>query len=228
MASNGMIGHSIESTRTSAIAQIIANSDPRVVPNVLVVGCGSGREAAVLARDLSAFVVGVDIADHFDTTAKNFARLQLGDATNLGFADESFDVVFSYHVLEHIPDYHRALSEMNRVLKSDGTYCIGTPNRERVMGYIGGGSSISEKLRWNLADWRARLRGRFRNEYGSHAGFSASELSSILLAHFSTAEDVSAHYYAILYRRQAWLWRCLAKVGLTRVIFPSVYFIGRR
>ena len=42
------------------------------------------------------------------------------DICNLPFDDNSFDVVFCNHVLEHIPDDTRAMSELYRVLKPNG------------------------------------------------------------------------------------------------------------
>lgn len=197
-------------------------------PKILVVGCGSGREAAVLANDLGAQVVGVDIKSDFDSGARMHAQLQHGDATALDFPDASFDIVFSYHALEHIPDYHKALSEMHRVLRPSALYCIGTPNRARLLGYIGGGSTWTEKIRWNLVDLRARLRGRFRNEFGAHAGYTSSELAGILLGHFATAEEVTAAYYTELYGRHSRLLAMILRSGAGRFLFPSVYFIGSR
>lgn len=42
------------------------------------------------------------------------------DICNLPFQDNSYDVVFCNHVLEHIEDDKKAMSELFRVLKSDG------------------------------------------------------------------------------------------------------------
>lgn len=125
-------------------------------------------------------------------------------------------------------DYHRALKEMRRVLKSDGVWCIGTPNWARLLGYVGGNSTWREKLAWNLADWRMRLAGRFRNEYGAHAGYTSGELRAILQRHFSQVEEVTQAYYRRLYARRRWLVSLLIGSGLGQVLFPSVYFMGRK
>ncbi len=42
------------------------------------------------------------------------------DITNIQFPDESFDILFCSHVLEHIPDDRRAMRECFRVLKRSG------------------------------------------------------------------------------------------------------------
>jgi ubiquinone/menaquinone biosynthesis C-methylase UbiE len=42
------------------------------------------------------------------------------DITNIYYPDKSFDVIYCSHVLEHVPDDIKAMSEFNRVLKSNG------------------------------------------------------------------------------------------------------------
>ena len=42
------------------------------------------------------------------------------DICNLPFEDNSFDIIFCNHVLEHIPDDTKAMKELYRVLKSGG------------------------------------------------------------------------------------------------------------
>lgn len=49
------------------------------------------------------------------------------DIQNLPFADESFDVVYASHVLEHIPDDHKAITEIHRILKPNGLAILPVP-----------------------------------------------------------------------------------------------------
>ncbi|QOI97856.1 MAG: methyltransferase domain-containing protein [Flammeovirgaceae bacterium] len=49
------------------------------------------------------------------------------DATDISFSDNTFDIVIANHVLEHIPDYEKALREIWRVLKPGGTAILQTP-----------------------------------------------------------------------------------------------------
>lgn len=42
------------------------------------------------------------------------------DITNLSFEDNSFDIIFCSHVLEHIEDDSKAIKELNRILKPNG------------------------------------------------------------------------------------------------------------
>lgn len=216
--------------KTEAIVKIIRELKRLPIsPRLLVVGCGSGVEAAILARELKATVVGVDLALNFDPTAAGLADLRYGDATTLEFADGTFDFVFSYHAIEHIPDYRKALQEMRRVLVAGGSYCVGTPNRSRVIGYLGSkDATIRQKIAWNFVDWSARARGKFRNECGAHAGFTASELRRELQKVFSRVDEITLPYYQQLYNRHESLVKILDRSGLGRILFPSVYFMGSR
>lgn len=51
----------------------------------------------------------------------------IGDLVRLPFANASFDVVVCIHVLEHIPDDRRGISELFRVLKPGGWALVSVP-----------------------------------------------------------------------------------------------------
>jgi ubiquinone/menaquinone biosynthesis C-methylase UbiE len=213
--------------KTEMLAALIRERARVPIRRLLVVGCGSGLEAAILARELGAEVIGIDLQGSFDVAAAAAVDLRRGDATCLEFADGSFDFVFSYHALEHIPAYGKALSEMARVLSKDGAYCVGTPNRLRLFGYLGSKDATwRDKIAWNLADWKARLHGKFRNEYGAHAGFSSGELDASLAEVFDQTDEITLPYYQRVYRQYAGWVSLLEKLGLGRFMFASVYFMG--
>jgi ubiquinone/menaquinone biosynthesis C-methylase UbiE len=219
---------SFSNGKTEVLARIMRQAQGQTPGRLLVVGCGSGEEAAILAQELGCEVIGVDLTSQFDPRAAAVADLRHGDATQLAFADGEFDYVYSFHALEHIKDYRLALREMRRVLAPGGGFCIGTPNRQRLVGYLGSHQATHmNKILWNLHDWKARLAGRFRNEYGAHAGFSRDELAHELRQIFGTVVDVGSAYYLGVYPRHAKLIRLLGSAGLDRYLFPSVYFVGR-
>jgi SAM-dependent methyltransferase len=83
---------------------------------VLDLGCGP-KDQAKPFRHLGYEYLGVDVdGSNADTIA---------DAHNLPFDDLSFDVVFSYAVLEHLHSPFVAIREVERVLKPGGVY-VGT------------------------------------------------------------------------------------------------------
>jgi ubiquinone/menaquinone biosynthesis C-methylase UbiE len=53
--------------------------------------------------------------------------MQKEDITNLSFKEETFDFILNIHVLEHIANEKKALSELLRVLKPGGAALIGVP-----------------------------------------------------------------------------------------------------
>ena len=88
--------------------------------SVLEVGCGTGL---ILERikEYAASAQGVDLSEGMLEHAR--ARgldVEVGSATELPFADESFDVTCSFKVLAHVPDIQRALLEMARVTRRGG------------------------------------------------------------------------------------------------------------
>lgn len=96
--------------------------------SILDVGCGAGGNIKILGE--FGGVTGFDISEEalkFARTHGTFKNLVSGNAEYLPFADESFDLVSALDVLEHIPDDHRAIREMFRVLKKGGFALITVP-----------------------------------------------------------------------------------------------------
>jgi SAM-dependent methyltransferase len=53
--------------------------------------------------------------------------MERADITDMPYKDASVDWFFCYHVLEHIPDENKAVSEIHRVLTSSGTLVVQVP-----------------------------------------------------------------------------------------------------
>ncbi|QNK03817.1 class I SAM-dependent methyltransferase [Dyella telluris] len=94
---------------------------------LLEIGSGVGAQTEILLRRFpNLHVTGVDLSaaqlaaaeQNLATTAWCSARytLQQADATDLPFADRSFDAAYLCWVLEHMPSPARVLSELRRVL----------------------------------------------------------------------------------------------------------------
>jgi SAM-dependent methyltransferase len=213
--------------KVQVLAQQIARRTP-APGRLLVVGCGSGREAMLLGAALGAETVGVDLDPRFDRNARAAVTLRVMDAEQLEFDDGSFDVVHSFHMLEHVANPARALDEMRRVLAPGGTFCVGTPNRNRLVGYVGAPAPARAKLRYNVEDWRMRARGRWSNEQGAHAGFSRSELVAMCEHAFGSATDITHAYYRALYDRRRSIVDAMDRARLARLLYPCVYVVGAR
>ncbi|MDO8863366.1 class I SAM-dependent methyltransferase [Haliea sp. E1-2-M8] len=103
--------------------------------SVLDVGSSSGIIDNFLADHFGS-VTGIDIdAPAMAWAQANFDKPNLhyaqGDAMQLAFASEQFDVVVCSHVYEHVPDARTMFDEIHRVLKPGG-FCYFSGNN-RVM-----------------------------------------------------------------------------------------------
>lgn len=92
---------------------------------ILDIGCGNGDISAHFARN--NFVVGVDVEDHCRIEHGMLLRC-IARSEGLPFKNNSFDVVISHHVIEHVDDHDSHMREIGRVLASDGVCYLGTPN----------------------------------------------------------------------------------------------------
>jgi SAM-dependent methyltransferase len=63
---------------------------------------------------------------NIDISSKADVSLDLSK-DSLPFENSSVDMIFSYHTLEHVPNYLFSLSEIHRVLKHGGRFLIGLP-----------------------------------------------------------------------------------------------------
>jgi ubiquinone/menaquinone biosynthesis C-methylase UbiE len=101
------------------------------------------------AKMTNAEITGVDYSrGMLDRAAEAYAetgakvRLQQGDAANLPFADETFDIVLTMNGLPCFPEKEKSLNELLRVLKSGGaligcSYVTGKkPFTDLVVGKI--------------------------------------------------------------------------------------------
>lgn len=62
----------------------------------------------------------------------NVENVILGDMTNSDLPDESFDLVVSVEVLEHVEEDDLFVKEVSRVLKKSGVFLMTTPNGDWV------------------------------------------------------------------------------------------------
>jgi ubiquinone/menaquinone biosynthesis C-methylase UbiE len=99
------------------------------------------------------------------------------DITAINLPDNSFDLIICYHILEHIPDDRKSMTELFRVLKPGGNIFIQTPFKE---GEIYEDTSISteaeRKKHFGQADHVRIYSAEGLQERLKQAGFSVSIL----------------------------------------------------
>jgi len=132
---------------------------------VLEIGCGNGADGVLFASH-GAHYTGVDLTPQaVAATRRHFAaeglngQFRLENAERLSFADDSFDIVYSYGVLHHTPAPDRAVREVHRVLKQGGVALIMLYHRysfnyyARILGYMR--VRVLLKILSRLGRWKA-------------------------------------------------------------------------
>jgi len=98
---------------------------------MLEIGCGVGTDLVRFAKngvmctglDLTQFAIETTRA-HFEIKNLKYEELLVGDAENLPFNDNTFDLVVSIGVIHHTPDIQKCVNEIYRVLKPEGKAII--------------------------------------------------------------------------------------------------------
>lgn len=100
---------------------------------VLDIGCGIGGADLVLAGELGAHVVAIDLEAPLLARARRYARkaglesridFRQVEAGPLAFEDESFDVVYSCGAFTQTDDKAGMFAEVYRVLKPGGVFTV--------------------------------------------------------------------------------------------------------
>ena len=102
---------------------------------VLDVGCGDGVVSEPI-RKMGNYVTSLELPKI--ATLAHRCRVPLivaGDAEQLAFASNSFDVVLASEVVEHLWNPHSFLDEAHRVLRANGHLIISTPEGRAGLRY---------------------------------------------------------------------------------------------
>lgn len=105
--------------------------------SILDIGCGQGMYMLTFLKMGAKDVAGIDLDKNFVKDANEFiskngfkSNALCADCTQLPFPDNSFDIVYSGDVFEHITfeQKDKCIEEIYRVLKPGGIVTIKTPN----------------------------------------------------------------------------------------------------
>ncbi len=99
-----------------------------ITGNVLEIGSGEGYGIRILAPDAETYTAVDKHETPHDENDSNIRFTQMNVPPLAGLADESFDVVVTFQVIEHIKDDTHFLQEIMRVLKPKGLLILTTPN----------------------------------------------------------------------------------------------------
>jgi 2-polyprenyl-6-hydroxyphenyl methylase/3-demethylubiquinone-9 3-methyltransferase len=123
---------SLQKVTEFRIQQIDTWFGPVSGAKIVDIGCGGGLLSVPLL-ERGADVIGIDLSPGSLHTAElqsqGEGQFLIGDARNLPLPDDVADYALLADVLDHIPDYDKALTEAARVLKPGGKLYINTINR---------------------------------------------------------------------------------------------------
>jgi ubiquinone/menaquinone biosynthesis C-methylase UbiE len=197
---------------------------------LLEVGVGAGTDHLQFAR-AGAICTGVDLSPvSVETTRRRLnaeglsSDLRVADAEHLPFADDSFDIVYSWGVIHHTPDTKQAAREIVRVLRPGGRLCVMVYNRH----------SLAAAQVWLLAVARNKTLPSLARALAEHVespgtkGYTSAEAHALFSTGRGRAIDVDTlvtAYDMRVGRRlflPPWTWRAVpGRLGWFHVVSGS-------
>ncbi len=126
---------------------------------VLEIGTGMGYGVEVVAPAAEHFIT-VDKSQAYSVDLPSNTEFRQMTVPPLDFADESFDYVISFQVIEHIKRDRDFVKEVSRVLRKGGSFIVSTPNAPMSL----------TRNPWHVREYRAE------------------ELRQLLAPHFESVE----------------------------------------
>lgn len=148
---------------------------------ILELGCGTGNtwmgrddkippDAKIILTDLSPLMSGKAIENLEKNPQFTF---QLADIQKIPFTSNEFDIVIANHMLYHVPNLKKAISEISRVLKKDGVFYSTT---------------IGENSYRELTDIYQKFEERAKFSYSKDIKFNLKNGEAVLKNYFSSIE----------------------------------------
>jgi ubiquinone/menaquinone biosynthesis C-methylase UbiE len=174
---------------------------------ILELGCGTAwswagrgarlpKQSKIVLSDFSALMVEKAKGLLQDNPSFSFEQIDIQD---IPYQSESFDAVIANHMLYHVPDMDKALSEVYRVLKKDGRFYTTTLGRNslkelqdiyhKLKDKVS--FSYSENITFTLENGAERL-GRFFADIQQRQYIDSLQVTSIgdLMAYIKSYNDI--------------------------------------
>lgn len=165
---------------------------------ILELGCGSGEQwknriwqlpddCILVLSDFSEGMVK-NVWEKY-SNHKNFLAQKI-DIQSIPYPDSCFDVVIANHMLYHVPDLQKALSEVKRILKSGGKFYSSTNGNGGMRPYLRNAlkqvnpklNSFTENFSFNLQNGREILSEYFEDvqRYDYEDSLSITETKDLM------------------------------------------------
>jgi SAM-dependent methyltransferase len=184
------------------LEMILDAAGERIDRRIFEDGCGIGSYLVRLANQKNA-VVGMDI--EFDRAQEAKAvnpRVLCGVGEQLPFPADSFDLILSHEVLEHVQDDQATVNEIVRTLKPGGRLVLFCPNRG--YGFETHGIYVKGKYHFGNIPMVNYLPRRWRDKLAPHVNvYTRSDLKRLfkgLPVKFITMRTIFGAYDNIIAR----------------------------
>lgn len=136
---------------------------------LLDLGCGNGNILKILSENTETTLYGLDLSEEMINEAgkrlNKEITLTVGDSENLPYENNTFDCIICNASFHHYTNPDLVLSEIQRVLKKNGTFILGDP---------------TAPFKWYLKFLNYFL--KYSNS-GDYHIYNQSEITSLLLKH---------------------------------------------
>lgn len=127
--------------------------------HVLDAGSGSGYGSAYLADHGAKFVNAVELSEvavafsqhHFKRPNLNYQVMNLENIT--GFKPQTFDLIYSSNVLEHVPDVVKFIRMAAKILKPGGCMVVAVPPIVREVDWAENNANVYHLNIWTPRQW---------------------------------------------------------------------------
>jgi ubiquinone/menaquinone biosynthesis C-methylase UbiE len=111
--------------------------------SVLEIGCGNGNGTKLIKKYFDPIhITAIDLDEKMIQIAKRTVRdetttFQVMDASKLYFPNDSFDAIFDFGIIHHVPNWKDCIEELRRVLKKDGKLILVEFSLDTFSGFPG-------------------------------------------------------------------------------------------
>lgn len=143
--------HEVSPITLKRYAELLEEFEPfRKTNRIIDVGCGDGHFLAV-AKTKGWEVFGTEYtAEAVAVCEKKGIKMHTGALNRANYESESFDVITSFEVIEHINNPHEEIANFNAILRKKGLVYVTTPNFNSVSRNL-----LKEK--WTIVEYPEHL-----------------------------------------------------------------------